>query len=58
MEWLRSRRISEAKFLLQESDQSVKEIAFEVGYQDSNLMIRHFKQETGVSPKVWKNALT
>jgi AraC family transcriptional activator of pobA len=57
MEWLKSRRISEAKLLLQESDQSVKEIAYAIGYSDSNLMIRHFKQETGVSPKAWKNAL-
>lgn len=56
MEWLRVRRLSEAKFLLRETHKSIKEIATEVGYQDSSLLIRHFRQELGQSPKAWRDA--
>jgi AraC family transcriptional activator of pobA len=54
MEWLRSRRVSEAKILLREGTLSVKEVAFDAGYRDVGLFIRHFSREIGQSPTAWK----
>lgn len=56
MDWLRSRRLSEGKLLLLETEKSIKEIAVDVGYSDSNLFIRHFRQDFGQSPNAWRES--
>ena len=53
-------RISEAMQLLQMTGKSLGEIAFELGFSDSNYFGRQFKKITGFSPneyrkKLWKN---
>ena len=53
-------RISEAMQLLQMTGKSLGEIAFELGFSDSNYFGRQFKKITGSSPneyrkKLWKN---
>ncbi|QQT33075.1 AraC family transcriptional regulator [Sphingobacterium multivorum] len=42
--------IEEAKKLLDQSDLSVKEIAFELGFADSAYFTRFFKQQTSLTP--------
>ncbi len=54
MEWLRTRRISEAQSLLREKTMAVKEVAYETGYRDVGLFIRHFSREVGQSPTAWQ----
>ena len=43
-------RIEEAKSLLLQEDQSVKDVAAAVGFEDSNYFSRVFKKQTGMSP--------
>ena len=43
-------RLEQAKKLLGESDMSIKQIGYEVGYQDPNYFTWSFKKATGMSP--------
>ena len=43
-------RLEQAKKLLAESDLSIKQIGYEVGYQDPNYFTWSFKKATGMSP--------
>jgi AraC-like DNA-binding protein len=47
-------RIDASKQLLLESNMTINEIAFEVGYLYSNAFIRFFKNQTGVTPGQYK----
>ena len=51
MDYLVKTRIDESKFLLVNSSLKIKEIASEVGYEDSLYFSKVFKKITGVSPK-------
>ena len=44
----------EAKRLLQYSDKSAKEIAYELGFDDASHLSRLFKKQTGVSPSLFR----
>ncbi len=50
-DYLSSLRMEEAQRLLSESKLSMKEIAYAVGYQDSNYFSRVFKRWVGVPPR-------
>lgn len=50
IKYLQRFRINQAKLLLKESQKSITEIAFEVGFLDSGYFSRIFHRETGVSP--------
>jgi AraC family transcriptional activator of pobA len=52
---IQQRSILEAKRLLYHSDQSVKEIASELGYDDSSYFTRLFAKVTGMSPLAFRN---
>lgn len=49
-------RVADAKNLLVHSNLSVTEIAFSVGYSDSNYFSNIFKQKVGLSPMAYRNA--
>lgn len=51
IEYLIRLRINHAVSLIQESDASVTDIAFEVGFQDSNYFARQFRAIMGCSPR-------
>lgn len=51
MDYLVKTRIDESKFLLTNSSLKIKEVANEVGYEDSLYFSKVFKKITGVSPK-------
>ena len=51
LDYLVKTRIDESKFLLTNSSLKIKEVANEVGYEDSLYFSKVFKKITGVSPK-------
>lgn len=52
---LHIRQHSEAKRMLIHSKYTIKEIALELGYNDSSYFSRYFKKNTGESPLVFLN---
>lgn len=50
-------RIENAKDKMRDSEKSIKEIAFEVGYHDPNYFSKVFKKQLGVSPKTYQDKL-
>lgn len=51
-------RIITAKHMLAETDMSVKEIAFKLGYADEHYFSYLFKQKTGQTPTTYKNSVS
>ena len=54
IDWLRRERISHARRRLVESDDPIKQIAEQVGYNDAFYFSRDFKRYTGVSPSEYR----
>ncbi len=52
--WLIDRRIHRACGLLRHTDRRVTEIAFDVGFNDSNYFTRQFRKVTGCSPREYR----
>lgn len=50
IDWLSMLRVKKAKELLSNSDLSVKEVCFMVGYKDPNYFSRIFKKRLGITP--------
>lgn len=48
-------RIACAVKLLRHSGKSITEIAYEVGFNDSNYFARQFRKHIGVSPRVYRH---
>ncbi len=57
MAYLQKVRIKKAMLLLADPARSVSDVAFEVGFNDSGYFARVFKQETGESPKMFREKL-
>ena len=55
--YLQRYRINQAKHLLKESNQSITEIAFSVGFSDSGYFSRIFRRETGTSPEKYRQTI-
>jgi AraC family transcriptional activator of pobA len=51
---IQNRSILDARRLLRYSDKSIKEIAYEIGYEDIQSFSRFFKKTEGISPSVFK----
>lgn len=56
MEWLSMLRVKKAKELLTNSDYTVKEVCFMVGYRDPNYFSRIFKKRIGITPSEFVKA--
>lgn len=54
VEYLNKVRIENAKRLLNESDSSIKEVCYSVGFSDPNYFSRAFKKYEGVTPSEYK----
>ena len=54
--WIVERRIVEARFLLQETDQSIEAIAEAVGYLSIGHFFRQFRQYQETTPQAWRMA--
>jgi two-component system response regulator YesN len=53
-DYLTRLRIEAAKKLLDDPERSVKEVSFDIGYQDPNYFSRLFKKETGLTPSEYR----
>lgn len=56
MKYVNAIRISNAKRLLLESSGVIKEIAWEVGFEDEKTFLKRFKQQENITPSTYRNA--
>lgn len=54
LQYIQERKMLEAKRLLKYTDKSIKEIAFEIGFEDIQTFSRFFKNYQGISPTDFK----
>jgi len=54
LQYLHSARITKAKELLSETTLKVHEISYQVGYENTNQFIHHFKKITGWTPAAYR----
>lgn len=52
--WIASRRIERARTLLEDSEATVSEIAYAVGFGSTEAMRRHFVAQTGATPQAYR----
>lgn len=57
LQYLQDQRVQEAKDLLKQSNLSISEVSFRVGYIDVSYFIKQFKFRSGVSPTQWRNTV-
>ncbi len=57
IDFLTECRLEKAKRLMKDSEKSIKEITYEVGYHDPNYFSKVFKKMTNVSPKEYRKSL-
>lgn len=57
LQYLHRVRVQAAKNLLAETDLKVHEISYEVGYENVNHFISHFKKTTGMTPREYRCAI-
>ena len=57
VDYLTYRRIEKSKELLKSSDLKVKDIAEQVGYNNSYYFIKIFRENTGITPGEYKKLL-
>ncbi|MGK7950630.1 MAG: helix-turn-helix domain-containing protein [Xenococcaceae cyanobacterium] len=55
-DWIIVRRLEEAKRLLLETDDSIEQIAFDVGYQNINHFYCQFRNYCQNTPSAWREA--
>lgn len=55
MTYLTGLRISQAQYLLHNSDLSIAEVSYRSGFKDVPYFNRVFRRETGLSPSQWRN---
>ncbi len=54
--WIVERRLAQARFLLQQTDQSIEAIAEAVGYLSIGHFFRQFRQYQETTPQAWRTA--
>lgn len=52
--WIVKRRMAEARYLLQNTDQSIEQIATSLGYQNACHFSRQFRQHNEIPPQSWR----
>jgi AraC family transcriptional regulator, transcriptional activator of pobA len=45
----------EAKSLLKQTQMSIKEIVYWLGYEDASYFTKHFKNKEGITPLIYRN---
>ena len=54
LQYLHTTRVAKSKLLLTETTLKVHEISYQVGYENTNQFIHHFKKVTGWTPAVYR----
>ena len=52
--WITERRMAQARQMLKNTAQTVRQIAEEIGYADAGYFTRQFRQMHGIAPKAWR----
>ncbi len=55
-QWLKTKKLEKAMLLFQQTDRSVTDVCFEVGYESTSYFIKSFKAKYNVTPKQFKGA--
>ena len=55
MEYINGMKVAKAKELLSHSDQTVKEIAFSLGFDDEKYFMKLFKNYERITPTQYRN---
>ena len=58
LQWIIQNVITEAKYLLDNTDLSIKEIATKLNFPTQSFFGKYFKQYVGISPKAYRNKKT
>ena len=53
-DYIKKARLARAQYLLEESDRSIQDVAFEVGYEEISLFNRIFKTGIGLTPSDYR----
>jgi len=56
IEYINSMKVSNAKELLCQSDKTIKEVAYLVGFKDEKYFMKLFKRYEGITPSQFRNA--
>lgn len=56
LEYINGMKVSKAKELLSQSEKTVKEIAFSLGFQDEKYFMKLFKEYESITPSQYRNA--
>jgi AraC family transcriptional activator of pobA len=56
LEWITERRMAQTRRLLVETDLSVEEVGYRVGYYDPGYFVRSFRRAHGTTPLRWRRA--
>ena len=56
VEWIAERRMAEARRLLVQTDLTVEEVGWRVGYVDAGYFVRSFRSTHGATPLGWRRA--
>ena len=54
LQYIQDRKMLEARRLLNYSSRQIKEIAYEIGFEDIQAFSRFFKKQEGISPSKFK----
>jgi len=57
LQYIQERKMLEARRLLHYSNKQIKEIAYEIGYEDVQTFSRFFRRNEGVAPSKFKEQL-
>ena len=55
-DYLANLRMEKAKELLKNTDMRIREISFQVGYEDDRVFKRRFKKYTGMTPGEYRSS--
>jgi AraC-like DNA-binding protein len=57
LRYIQERKMHEARRLLQNSSMQIKEVAYEIGYDNIQAFSRFFKKQEGISPSKFKEKI-
>lgn len=58
LQYINRKKIDRAELLLITGDQPIKEIAYDLGYNDHSYFIRLFKKITGITPMAYRKNMS
>jgi len=55
-QYILQQKMEHAKFLLVDTNDSIQEVAYQIGYKDAHVFMKSFKQKVGLTPSEYRNA--